>query len=251
MDILIGKFGNQPFKLTEPSISREHALFHLDEATGKMTLRDNNSTNGTWIMSASGSFKRLTGEVPVSLNTLVRLGARHTFRIKELMAQQPPKTDTKTIDAINAAVDAAIKDGAANAVDISELRNIYETYNRNKMSLEAKTSNIMMMRMASLSLGSIFAILLTMLLPKDFAGDTTASAAIKVAGSIIAIGFSWIIVDVKNRSLIQRKDQNERFFRKKYCCPKCGYHFGTKLYENILAEGKCPNSSCKCKFKGK
>ena len=34
-------------------------------------------------------------------------------------------------------------------------------------------------------------------------------------------------------------------------CPKCGYHFGTKLYENILAEGKCPNSSCKCKFKGK
>ena len=42
MDILIGKFGNQPFKLTEPSISREHALFHLDEATGKMTLRDNN-----------------------------------------------------------------------------------------------------------------------------------------------------------------------------------------------------------------
>ena len=184
MDILIGKFGNQPFKLTEPSISREHALFHLDEATGKMTLRDNNSTNGTWIMSASGSFKRLTGEVPVSLNTLVRLGARHTFRIKELMAQQPPKTD--------------------DAVDISELRNIYETYNRNKMSLEAKTSNIMMMRMASLSLGSIFAILLTMLLPKDFAGDTTASAAIKVAGSIIAIGFSWIIVDVKNRSLIQR-----------------------------------------------
>lgn len=231
MDILIGKFGNQPFKLTEPSISREHALFHLDEATGKMTLRDNNSTNGTWIMSASGSFKRLTGEVPVSLNTLVRLGARHTFRIKELMAQQPPKTD--------------------DAMDISELRNIYETYNRNKMSLEAKTSNIMMMRMASLSLGSIFAILLTMLLPKDFAGDTTASAAIKVAGSIIAIGFSWIIVDVKNRSLIQRKDQNERFFRKKYCCPKCGYHFGTKLYENILAEGKCPNSSCKCKFKGK
>lgn len=110
------------------------------------------------------------------------------------MAKMPPKQDE--------------------TVDISGLRNIYETYNRNKMSLEAKTSNIMMMRMASLSLGSIFAIVLTMLLPKDFAGDTTASAAIKVAGSIIAIGFSWIIVDIKNKSLIRRKDQNERFFRK-------------------------------------
>ncbi len=231
MDILIGKFGNQPFKLTEPSISREHAFFHMDEATGKMTLRDNNSTNGTWIMAANGNFKRLAGEVAVGPNTLVRLGAKQTFRIKDLMAKMPPKQDE--------------------TVDISGLRNIYETYNRNKMSLEAKTSNIMMMRMASLSLGSIFAIVLTMLLPKDFAGDTTASAAIKVAGSIIAIGFSWIIVDIKNKSLIRRKDQNERFFRKKYCCPKCGYHFGTKLYENILAEGKCPNSSCRCKFTGK
>lgn len=26
MDILIGKLGNQPFQLTEPSISREHGL---------------------------------------------------------------------------------------------------------------------------------------------------------------------------------------------------------------------------------
>lgn len=234
MDILIGKLGNQPFQLTESSISRKHALFHLDEKTGRMTLRDNNSTNGTWVMTTSGSFRRIVGEVTVGPNTLVRLGAQYTFRIKDLIAKkQSPQPKPEEV------------------VDISELRDIYETYNRNKMSLEAKTSNIMMMRMASLSLGSLFAIVLSMLLPKDFAGNTTVSAAIKVAGSIIAIGFSWIIVDIKNKSLIRRKDQNERYFRKKYCCPKCGYHFGTKLYENILAEGKCPNSNCRCKFTGK
>ena len=234
MDILIGKLGNQPFQLTEPSISREHAFFHLDEKTGKMTLKDNNSTNGTWIMTTNGGFKRLVGEAVVGPNTLVRLGAQYTFRIKDLIVKKQP-----------------LQPKPEETVDISELRDIYETYNRNKMSLEAKTSNIMMMRMASLSLGSLFAIVLSMLLPKDFAGDTTASAAIKVAGSIIAIGFSWIIVDIKNKNLIKRKDQNERYFRKKYCCPKCGYHFGTKLYENSLAEGKCPNGSCRCKFTGK
>ena len=54
MDIIIGKQGNQPFKLTESSISRQHALFHLDEATGKMSLRDSNSTNGTWILAKDG-----------------------------------------------------------------------------------------------------------------------------------------------------------------------------------------------------
>lgn len=50
MDILIGKQGTQPFPLTESSISRKHALFHHDPQTGVMTLKDNNSTNGTWIL---------------------------------------------------------------------------------------------------------------------------------------------------------------------------------------------------------
>ena len=239
MDILIGKHGNQPFKLTEPSISREHALFHKDEVTGRMTLRDKNSTNGTWIMANDGRFKRLVGEAPVGPNTIVRLGAKHTFMIKELLAGGDGP----------GGYDAGGKKSVA--VDISNLRAVYEKYQQDKMSLEAKTSNIMMWRMTSLSLGSIFAILLTMLVPKDFAGDTTVSSIIKIAGSVVAIGLSWLIVDIKNKNLIRRKDENERNFRKKYCCPKCGYHFGTKLYENILAEGKCPNSNCRCKFTGK
>ena len=239
MDILIGKHGNQPFKLTEPSISREHALFHKDEVTGRMTLRAKNSTNGTWIMANDGRFKRLVGEAPVGPNTIVRLGAKHTFMIKELLAGGDG----------HGGYDAGGKKSVA--VDISHLRAVYEKYQQDKMSLEAKTSNIMMWRMTSLSLGSIFAILLTMLVPKDFAGDTTVSSIIKIAGSVVAIGLSWLIVDIKNKNLIRRKDENERNFRKKYCCPKCGYHFGTKLYENILAEGKCPNSNCRCKFTGK
>ena len=220
MDIIIGKQGNQPFKLTESSISRQHALFHLDEATGKMTLKDSNSTNGTWILAKDGKFKRLLGEAPVGLNTLVRLGATETFRIKDLL------------------------------VKISD-KPVYECYNQNKMNLESKTSNIMMWRMASLSLGGIFAVMISLILPKEVAGNETISAIIKISGSILAIGISWFVVDMKSKGLIQKKDQNERYFKKNYCCPKCGFHFGLKLYENILAEGKCPNTSCRCKFTGK
>lgn len=229
MDIIIGKQGNQPFKLTESSISRQHALFHLDEATGKMSLRDSNSTNGTWILAKDGKFKRLVGEASVGLNTLVRLGATSTFRIKDLL----PVVNNN------------------DPVDISKLKLVYENYNQNRMSLEAKTSNIMMWRMASLSLGGIFAVMISLILPKEVAGNETISAIIKISGSILAIGISWFIVDIKSKGLIQKKDQNERYFKKNYCCPKCGFHFGLKLYENILAEGKCPNSSCRCKFTGK
>lgn len=229
MDIIIGKQGNQPFKLTESSISRQHALFHLDEATGKMSLRDSNSTNGTWILAKDGKFKRLVGEASVGLNTLVRLGATSTFRIKDLL----PVVNNN------------------DPVDISKLKLVYENYNQNRMSLEAKTSNIMMWRMASLSLGGIFAVMISLILPKEVAGNETISAIIKISGSILAIGISWFIVDIKSKGLIQKKDQNERYFKKNYCCPKCGFHFGLKLYENILAEGRCPNSSCRCKFTGK
>lgn len=229
MDIIIGKQGNQPFKLTESSISRQHALFHLDEATGKMSLRDSNSTNGTWILAKDGKFKRLVGEASVGLNTLVRLGATSTFRIKDLL----PVVNNN------------------DPVDISKLKLVYENYNQNRMSLEAKTSNIMMWRMASLSLGGIFAVMISLILPKEVAGNEAISAIIKISGSILAIGISWFIVDIKSKGLILKKDQNERYFKKNYCCPKCGFHFGLKLYENILAEGKCPNSSCRCKFTGK
>lgn len=235
MDIIIGKQGNQSFKLTESSISRQHALFHLDEATGKMTLKDSNSTNGTWILARDGKFKRLVGEAPVGLNTLVRLGASTTFRVKDLLVKPSAK----------------LVASEEKSVDISKLRMVYECYNQNKMSLESKTSNIMMWRMASLSLGGIFAVMISLILPKEVAGNETISAIIKISGSILAIGISWFVVDMKSKGLIQKKDQNERYFKKNYCCPKCGFHFGLKLYENILAEGKCPNSNCRCKFTGK
>ena len=228
MDIILGKNGNQPFPLTESSISRHHASFHLDEKRGKMILRDEKSTNGTYIKAKDGTFKRLYGETAVGLNTIVRLGAKHTFTIKELIPPPPLPPE----------------------VDISKLRSVYEIYNSNKMNLEAKTSNIMMLRIASMSLSAIVVNILTLFIPQDVM-DQTTKVAIQAIGTVLALVLSWWLVDMKNKDLIRRKDQNERYFRKNYCCPKCGFHFGTRIYDNILAEGRCPNNNCKCKFTGK
>ena len=190
-----------------------------------MTLRDEKSTNGTYIKAKDGTFKRLYGETAVGLNTIVRLGAKHTFAIKDLINTPPPPPET---------------------VDISKLRSVYEIYNSNKMSLEAKTSNIMMLRIASMSLSA----LVVNLIPLEGITSMT-KIAIKAVGTILALVISWWLVDMKNKDLIRRKYQNERYFREKYSCPKCGFHFGTRIYDNILAEGRCPNNNCKCKFTGK
>ena len=53
--------GNQPFPLTEASVSRKHAIFRLDEQTKQMTLTDHNSTNGTWLLGNDGLFHRIRG----------------------------------------------------------------------------------------------------------------------------------------------------------------------------------------------
>ena len=70
MDIIIGKQGNQPFPLTESSISRHHAILHVDDKTGKVYLRDNNSTNGTYILN-NNNFVRIFKEIPVTLHELL------------------------------------------------------------------------------------------------------------------------------------------------------------------------------------
>ena len=227
MDIIIGKQGNQPFQLTESSISRQHAVLHVDEVTGKMYLSDNNSTNGTYIL-CNNKFTRIYKNVPVTLNTVVRVGEKETFYIKDFIKK---KEET---------------------VDISKLRVVYDTYNNNKMDIEYKQSNMMMMRMAAITLGGIFGVIISMLIPKEYISDSTiVNGLVKVVGTLLAIALSWIMVSIKSKNLIKRKDMNDRYFKRKYSCPKCGYHFGMKLYENILAEGKCPNANCKCKFTGK
>lgn len=237
MEILIGKLGNQPFALTESSISRKHAIFRLDEKTGKMTLQDCNSSNGTYVLASDKTFKRISGVVAVGLNSVVRVGAKQTFRIKELLIRKDTVPPEKTGD--NA------------PVDISNLRDVYELYNKNKLEIEAGQSSIMMWRMASMSLGGVVTLGIMSMLPDDFAGGRKISMLIKGLGTVIAIVVAWQIVSVKNKNLLRRKEHNERFYKKKYCCPKCGYHFGAKIYDNILAEGRCPNNSCKCKFTGK
>ena len=236
MEILIGKLGNQPFALTESSISRKHAIFRLDETSGKMYLQDNNSANGTYILASNNTFKRITGVVTVGLNTVVRLGAKHTFKIKELLVKEEG-VGTLT--------------PKEHVYDISNLREIYDLYNKNKLEIEAQQSSIMMWRMASMSLGGVLTMGLMSLLPDDFAGNQRISMLIKGLGTVVAIIIAWLIVNAKSRKLLQRKEHNERFYKKKYCCPKCGYHFGAKIYDNIIAEGKCPNNNCKYKFTGK
>lgn len=226
MEIIIGRQGNQRIPLTDASISRRHAVLTVDPATKAMRLRDNSSINGTWILGNDGQFRRLTGETTVGPDTSVRFGATVVVKIKDLVNLEPP------------------------TVDISHLKEVYETYNENKLSIEAKQSNIMMLRMASMSGGAMLGVIFSMLIPDDLVGDRIAEGFLKGLTMLVSLVVAWIIVDRKNKDLIKQKNQNEIYLKEHYSCPKCGFHFGPKVYTNILAEGRCPNNNCKVRFKG-
>ncbi len=228
MDVLVGKQGNQPFPLTESTISRQHAIVHVDTDTGQIKLRDNNSTNGTWILTNDGRFKRIVGEVVVRPETTIRLGASFICTIKKIIEKPAPT-----------------------AVDISYLRDCYDEYMENKLAIESKTSNINMMRIVSMSLGSVIGILAMVLLPKDIVGDETTSKIITAGATLIVLLIAWLVISAMSKRLIKKKKENEDNFKRFYCCPKCGFHFGPKVYTNLIAEGRCPNNNCKCKFTGK
>jgi len=228
MDVLVGKQGNQPFPLTESTISRQHAIVHVDTDTGQIKLRDNNSTNGTWILANDGTFKRVAGEVVVRPETTIRLGASFICTIKKIIEKPAPP-----------------------AVDISHLRDCYDEYIENKLAIESKTANINMMRIITMALGTIIGGLVMGLLPNDIVGDETMSLLIKGGATLSVLLIAWFVISAMSKKLIKRKKENEDNFRRFYCCPKCGFHFGPKVYTNLIAEGRCPNNNCKCKFTGK
>ena len=55
---IIGRSGNQPFKITADSVSNEHARVTIDD-NGVWTLEDLDSPNGTYIRNASGEFNQV------------------------------------------------------------------------------------------------------------------------------------------------------------------------------------------------
>lgn len=227
MEIIIGKQGNQPFPITESSVSRRHAVFRYNKQSGKMTLTDTQSLNGTWLLGSDGVFHRITAETAVTPQTLVRVGAKTTFHIKDLMVQ--PKEPEQ-------------------AINVAPLRQVYERYQMRRVELENSASNLMMMRMAVVTVGGLIGTLAAVLLPEDFMGDPTVGNVCKAVVTLVLVVVGLLAVSHKGHTVVEQRNMNERYFHKHYCCPKCGYHFGMKLYENILAEGRCPNHNCKAKF---
>jgi hypothetical protein len=236
-EILIGREGNQPFVIGDPDVSRRHAVLTINEATGQMQLKDNNSENGTFIYNGQAFVRLYAGQpYPVTFDTMIQLGPNTRFHIRRLFQQKkvepqqplkPEKPEKKT-------------------VDISHLRQVSERYVSERMAVESKMGLVNGLRSCS--------ILVSMLAGSTgFIFDSFGYGLSSTQAKLIPIVFAFILmvvllllINILNKKLLMRRSKNDHDYAVKYCCPVCHFSFQGKIYENVLAEGSCPK--CKTKF---
>lgn len=234
--IIIGKEGNQPFQIGDPKVSRRHAILNIDDVSKQMQLIDNNSTNGTYIYNGNG-FVRLYANQPYSVNfdTMIQLGTETRFHIRRLFQQaasvQPkPKEKPKP-----------------KKVDIKGLKRVSDHYNNEKMRLESKMSGVNGLRGGTIIISFLSGTGGKLLASKLFSEDAELFSWILPVGLAAVLFFIlWYSINQHLSKIIRQRTKNEHDYAVRYCCPECHTSFKGKVYENILAEGRCPK--CKAEY---
>lgn len=238
--IIIGKEGNQPFQIGDPKVSRRHAILNIDEVSKQMQLIDNNSTNGTYIYNGSGFVRLYANQpYPVTLDTMIQLGTETRFHVRRLLPPQTAPTPQKPKEKPK-----------PKRVDIRGLRRISEHYNNEKMRLDSKMNGVNGLRSATIII-SLSSTMGGKLLAGQLLGENTENA--EVYSWLFGVGLAailffilWYSINQRQSKILRQRTKNEHDYAVKYCCPECHTSFRGKVYENILAEGKCPK--CKAEY---
>ena len=235
--IIIGREGNQPFVINDEYVSRQHAIFTYDERTGLMTLTDKSRPEVGTFIRMGNQFQQIS-QCNVDATTDIRLGPFFTFRVGQLF--QSPSTPKKP---------TTPQKPKQEKVDIAYLRKVAENYEETKLNLEQKLANNESLKSMSLVptllAGAVSGVIPSLLGQQDFRENWY----LVIIGPIIAIILLIVLQTYCGRTkkeILAKKSQNEKNYKISFCCPKCHVPFAGKLYENILAEGKCPK--CKVEF---
>ncbi len=230
--IIIGREGNQPFSINDEYVSRQHAIFTYDETTGVMTITDRSRPNVGTFVKMGNQFQQIS-RCNVCATTEIRLGPYYTFRVGQLFQVSNPTPVPQPKN-------------KSEKVDIAYLRKVAENYESTKLELEQKQANINSLRTLSL-VGSVAGGAITSIIPMMF--NQKPEWYFYAIGPVLAVGFVCALqfyCSSASKQVIVSKNKNDKNYKITFCCPKCHVPFVGKLYENILAEGKCPK--CKSEF---
>lgn len=208
-EIIIGRNGNQPFKITAEGVSVQHAQLTIRD-DGKWLLKDLNSTNGTYIFNRdTHQFVRI-GTKTIDENTLIRLGSDDTMRCYQFTARQLVKKNQEDFSA-----------------EFQELRQKWNEIQTKKENLERQAA-----RMAFIPVGlSLMLIGFTCILPKSWSVDVRMNA---IRGVMLVPSLLSPFLNSSNKKRLKALGEE---IRETFVCPNpdCGL----PLSEIEIKKGQC------------
>ncbi len=227
MEIIIGRKGNQPFAITEKSVSGKH-LKVTKLADGKVEIEDLGSTNGTFVDGARIIKKIITED------TVVTLGPTFQIRIGDVFVATRSMPSSSQQNSGN-------QQTADYATEFAKLKDVYDNYQAEKIKLQQENAKKQFMRSLP-GVASTVLFALTFLL-----GDSVN--AIKPFMGVIMIGgivFSLRTAYKGQQDMPVKMEGLNKQFMVDYVCPKCKSFLGFLPFENLKNRGYC--TACKTKW---
>ena len=231
MEIIVGRKGQQPFEITDRSVSGKH-LKLITMSDGNVLIEDLGSSNGTFIDGV-----RIIKKV-VSRNTVVQMGSTFTFCISDVLPEvktsSVPRTPPTPPTPPRPEYDEEILRKFQN------LESVWNKYQEEKINLQKNNASKGFLRMLPMFvLGGLGYVISCIPELADF------RTAITLAGIGIGIMITWISYKSAT-SLPEQMEKLNQQFQIDYVCPKCKQFLGFTPFEGLKNRGQC--SACKSKW---
>ena len=212
--MVIGKQGEQPFKITDGYVSRRHCEITPTSRVGVFHLTDLESSNGTYVNGVC------VVECDVTSNDRITLGKNYVLDLSSLFSKQTPEIS----DPLSGLC----------AVFPQHLRQVYNNHNEQRQKIASSQRWGMVWR---LFVPQIFTQALAPLLHLE--GGVGAAIGL-VVGLLVTV----VITRATDSSSKQIEDLNNQF-KQKYVCGRCNRFLGDFPPEYIENNLKCTCQYCK------
>lgn len=205
MEIIVGRKGQQPFEITDKSVSGKH-LKLITMSDGNILMEDLGSSNGTFINGV-----RIIKKV-VSRDTIVQMGQNYKFKIGDVLPEvcKVPVVQQQSNPTLPKPVEE---------FSISHLENVWNQYSAAKDELENQNRNIGLMR--------------------------SATPVLNVIPGLGAVLGAYSFYKAKKFNYKEALNEVQETFENNYVCPKCHHYLGVIKYKLLIQDSNCRYCKCK------
>lgn len=235
MEVIVGRKGNQPFVITNKSVSSKHVkLVLLDN--GKVLAEDLNSTNGTFINGI-----RIAKKV-IDMNTVVQLGTEYTFKVCDAMSVSGTTRSSTNPANIQQTtkLESTQEPDPETIRQFARLEDVWTIYQKEKIALQKGAASKNFLRMLPMALLGGIGYLISCI--PELSG-------IRIPITLIGLGIGGIITFIAYKSSTSLPEEMEKLnqkFQIDYVCPKCKQFLGFIPFEGLKNRGQC--MTCKTKW---